>query len=107
MFTLISKCTKIACTIGVQGCGPKRQLSTMKSSSIETNDDVDVDIVVVEEERGAKQAGTPIYNALKPSVRMIRVRHACRSKHLLRMPFDGQSTTLESMNTRHGNANKI
>lgn len=50
----------------------------MKSSSIEANDDVDVDIVVGEE-RGAKKADTPIYNALKPSMRVIRLRHAYRS----------------------------
>ena len=51
----------------------------MKSSSIESNDDVDVDIVVVGEEKGAKKTNAPIYNALKPSMRAIRVRHAHRT----------------------------
>lgn len=54
---------------GAPTCGSKRRVSTMKSSSIASDDDDDVD-----EERGAKKAGTPIYNALKPTMRMICVR---------------------------------
>lgn len=45
----------------------------MKSSSIAADDDVD-------EERGARKADTPIYNALKPSMRVIcmRLTHIAR-----------------------------
>lgn len=54
---------------GGLACGSKRRLSTMKSSSIAPDDDDDVD-----EERGARKADTPIYNALKPTMRVICVR---------------------------------
>lgn len=57
----------------------------MKFSSIEPNDNVGVDIV----DGGAKKADIPIYNALKPSMRMIRVRHAARIyyEHYLRTNY--------------------
>lgn len=69
MFTLLSKCTRSVSLYGVPTCGSKCQVSTMKSSSIAPDDDDDVD-----EERGARKAGTPIYNALKSTMRMICVR---------------------------------
>lgn len=52
----------------------------MKSSSIAA-DDGDVD-----EERGAREADTPIYNALKPSMRMIRARLTHTARIYTRVP---------------------
>lgn len=52
----------------------------MKSPSIETKDNVDVDIVVGEK-GGARKADTPIYNALKPSMRMIDPRASRMPQH--------------------------
>lgn len=52
---------------GGPACGSKRQLSTMKSSSIATT---------TKWERGARKTDTPIYNALKPTMRVICVRLA-------------------------------
>lgn len=76
-----------ALCMGALGCGSKRRLSTMKSSSIESDNDVYVDIVVVDEERGAKTADTPIYNALKSPMRVIRVRHTRHNRHQQRTIF--------------------
>lgn len=105
MFTLLSKCTKIERRIGVSGCGPKRRVSTMKSPSIESND-VDADVVVVGEEIGARKADTPIYNALKPSMRMIHMRHARRAAYPRQTRPANRSTSFEPMNSGYWNFNQ-
>lgn len=69
MFTLLSNVREECILYGCPACGSKRRLSTMKSSSIAPDDDDDVD-----EERGARKTDTPIYNALKSTMRVICVR---------------------------------
>lgn len=76
----------------------------MKSPSIESND-VDAD-VVVGEEIGARKADTPIYNALKPSMRMIHMRHARRATYPRQTRPANRSTSFEPMSSGYWNVNK-
>jgi len=55
----------------------------MKSSSIALDDDDD------DEERGARKTDRPIYNAVKPTMRVICVRLA----HTVRIPPRGPDIT--------------
>jgi len=59
---------------GGSACGSKRRLSTMKSSSIATTTTTMSTQRERERERGARKTDTPIYNALKPAMRVICVR---------------------------------